>query len=698
MTDFVQRNTPKIADCFVFEKIESDNGCDCYKIYARDKKVVISGSNKIAMAMGYYRYLREYCGVMLINGDYDISYVKNAPLPEKEICFTVKQHIRMAMTYERFACQADAWGTDRWAKEIDFMAMNGVNTPLSLIGSDAVLYKMLDEMRIKKDSIMPYISGGPFWYRQLRGNMLGCLPFGSEEYLNKKLSIGRFVTQREKELDMSPVHQGFLLTVPFSFRKHYPKARLIKLPIWHSFAPAMTIDPNDRGYIELFNKMFLEKQRELLGEVHNYIFDPLSDVDFKGYTSFVEKEGKAFLEFLSEFDSKGVWYVHSKSLVSANYKSDNMVIIDEFGDEYSKNNGYNGHKFVVGFKGNLDGRTLVCGDMETAAENPYLTAKEKYENAVGTGLFFDSDDDNPHFYSLCCRMLTCGGRLDLQSFLAEYSRLRYGTEAFAQTLLQLQKLCYCKGCALNQASALCARPGGDIEHTALYDTFERPYKNSELYSLVKSALEIDARKNDNFRKDFVQIMRQVISNALRPLYFKVNECFFAQDVQEFEDATNAFIELGEELDRLLKTQEEPNLFYHIEQARLLGDNKALQQNMEINFLMYHTVYGPIKHSVMYDNYWREWGGMTADYYLKRWHLCFRMMAAYFKTPKKMKYTSRKRINGRNGISDTLLAKRLEYFENEFIKNYIPRHVGIGEEDSIAVMNEIIEKYDYILKE
>ena len=114
--------------------------------------------------------------------------------------------------------------------------------------------------------------------------------------------------------------------------------------------------------------------------------------------------------------------------------------------------------------------------------------------------------------------------------------------------------------------------------------------------------------------------------------------------------------------------------------------------------MYHTIYGPVKNTVFYDNYWREWGGMTLDFYLKRWHLCFRMMAAYFKTPKKMKYTSRKKVYGRNIFSETLLSKRIEYFENEFIKNYIPRPAGIGEEDSIAVMNEIVEKFEDILKE
>ncbi len=698
MIDFVNRNTPKIADSFEFELCESKNGLDFYRIYTRDKKIVISGSNKIAMAMGYYRYLHEYCSVMIVNGDYDISFVKNAPLPEKEISFTVKQKIRMAMTYERYAVQADAWGVDRWTKEIDFMAMMGVNTPITLVGSDAVLYKMLEDMRVKKDTAISYISGGSFWYRQLMGNLLGYLPLNSTEYLEKKLNIGRFVTQREKELDMSPVHQGFLLTVPFSFRKHYPKAKLIKLPTWNSFPPAMTIDPNDKGYIELFNKLFLEKQRELLGEVHNYIFDPLNDVDFKGYTTFIEKAGRAFLEYLEEFDSEGVWYVHSRNLVSADFKADNIVIIDEYGDEYDKNHGYNGHKFVVGIKGNLYGRTVVCGDMESAAANPYIIAKDKYENAIGAGIFFDSDYENLPYYSLCNTMLTNDDKAELKEYLKKYSLYRYGTEAYTDTLMKIQRLCYSAGSPINQASALCARPGGDIEHTAPFDTFERPYKNSELYSAVKEAIENDEKKNDNFRNDFAVFLRQVMSNSLRPLYFKVNESFFNQRVQDFENATNMFIEIGEATDRLLKTREEPNLFYHIERSRLLGDTKELQQSMEVNFLMYHTIYGPVKNTVYYDNYWREWGGMTADFYLKRWHLCFRMMAAYFKTPKKLKYTSKKRINGRNEFSDTLLAKRLEYFEGEFIKDYIPRHTGIGEEDTVAVMRDIIDKFDSILKE
>ena len=38
MENLVLRNTPKIADSFVFETCDSTDGFDCYKISAKDKK------------------------------------------------------------------------------------------------------------------------------------------------------------------------------------------------------------------------------------------------------------------------------------------------------------------------------------------------------------------------------------------------------------------------------------------------------------------------------------------------------------------------------------------------------------------------------------------------------------------------------------------------------------------------------------
>lgn len=698
MKDFVLRNTPKIAELFEFRKCSDDNGFDTYSLFAEDKKIVICGNNKIAMAMAYYRYLHDYCNVLIVNGDYDISYIKSAPLPEKKISYTVKQKIRMAMTNERYAAEADAWGFDRWEKEIDFMAMNGVNTPLALTGSDGVLYKMLTDMRIKSDAVMSFISGSSFWYRQLLGNLFGYLPINREEYFDKKIAIGRMVTDREKELDMSPVHQGIMLTVPFAYKRHYPKTDMIKMPQWNAFPPAMTIAADDFGYLRIYNKAYLELQKELLGEVHNYIFDPLTDVDAKGYSTFIKEIADDFRELLDEVDSEGIWFVRSTSLDDVKKKIDKAVIIDESGRDYIEHDGFGENDFVVGIRGNLNGRTVICGDMETLSENPFLSAKEKYENAVGTGLFFDSDFDNPLFYTLASKMLTSSEKVDMNAFLEDYSKCRYGTVEFADDLKKLVKLCYAKGSNLNQASALCARPCSKINHTAPFDTFERPYDNKDLFAFVKSSLAGDEKKNDIYRKDMMSVLRQTLSNVLRPLYIQATRCFFNKMIAEYEKTSNVFLEICEDIDRLLRTVPENNLYYHLESARQLGDTKELRQALEINFLMYHTLYGPVKNTLLYDTEWREWGGMVGHFYMNRWYKYFRILAAYFNKPKKLKDISRRQTYDRNAFAETLLSKRIEYFETEWVRDYVPRPTGIGEEDTIAVMNELIEKYEGIINE
>lgn len=698
MTDLVLRNTPKIADLFVFEDCESKNGCDTYEVHTRDKSIVIAGSNNIAKAMGYYRYLKDYCNVLIVNGEYDISYIKNAPLPEDKISCTVSQKIRMAFTYERYAAEVDSWGFDRWEKELDFLAMHGVNTPLILTGSDGVLYKTLMEFRFKKETALEFIAGSHYYYHQLKGNLFGFLPVCSVDYFDKKIEVGKRATQRAKELGMSPVHQGFMAAVPFSFRRNYTKTDLIKRPMWNQFPPAMTIEPTDEIHINVFQKAYLEKQRELLGEVHNYLFDPIADVSFKGYNTFVEKSIVMYVNLIKGVDSDAKWFVHASSLNSWPGRIEGMIVIDETGEDCFKSNGFGGNDFIVGYRGNLNGRTVICGDMQTLSENPYLSVKEKFSNAVGTGLFFDSDGCNPLFYNLAAEMLTKDEKTDLDDYFLSYSVRRYGTKDYAEFLSSFQKLCYNRNSVLNLASAVCARPCTELYHTAPFDTFEIPYDNKELFALLKSALDSGNKMNELFRKDAQDIMRQVLSNVLYPIYQQTVACFRNKAVEPFEKTTNAFVEIMTDIDRLLKTVPETNMFTHIQSARQLGDTKEVNQNLEVNFMMYHTSFGPIKNSVLFDTNWREWGGMVKDFYLKRWYIFFRMMASYFEKPKKFKDMSRRRPYDRNEYADTLLTKRFEYAENEWIKDYIPRPSGIGEEDVIEVIKELIEKYEPIINE
>ena len=39
-----------------------------------------------------------------------------------------------------------------------------------------------------------------------------------------------------------------------------------------------------------------------------------------------------------------------------------------------------------------------------------------------------------------------------------------------------------------------------------------------------------------------------------------------------------------------------------------------------------------------------------------------------------------------------------YMENEWIRDYIPRPTGIGEEDTLEVIKELVDKYESVINE
>jgi hypothetical protein len=152
------------------------------------------------------------------------------------------------------------------------------------------------------------------------------------------------------------------------------------------------------------------------------------------------------------------------------------------------------------------------------------------------------------------------------------------------------------------------------------------------------------------------------------------------------------------MDRLLKTQESTNLSTVYEKAHELGNNKEEMQAIDINFLMYHTIWGPFDRSVLYDTAWTEIGGMVKDFYAQRWFMYFRALAAYFDNPKKLKDYSKKQPLDRNEYNGSYQHKRLAYFENNFLENYIPRKDGIAEEDTVEVAKEILSKYSEVINQ
>ena len=605
MIDFIRRNTPKIVENFTLKHIDATpDGADCYEIYAEDGKVVLAGNSNLSLAMAYYRYLNEYCSVVITSGEYDITSLYRTPLPQEKITYTAAQKIRARISYEMFSLAGNFWGFDRWEKEIDFMAMHGINTALQAVGFDAVTFHTLRALGMNEDFCAEFASGPAFLSRQLTGNVAGIHSVNSIDYLERKLSLGQMISERERQLGIEPIFPAAMPSVPFSLRKKYTKMDIFKAPEWYNLPPIFYMEP-DNGFFGVFNRKFLAIQQELLGETHSYIFEPAYDVDKKGYNAYFKSLGPALSELLDDFDAQAVCYTHASSITESFFEAmegKKFIFIDDCNAVNSRL--LDGKKFIVAIQGNQYGRTGLYGNLDKMCANPYTQAKAIRPDVCGSCLSLDSFDENPMFCACALESIKWADAFDCEKFLCGFAEKRYGTNKFNEAVMKLKALCYCTDeCS---GSIICARPSTKLKHTAPYDHLtERQIDFHKLYELVKEILDSDETKNANMRADIQSMLRQVLSELAYPVYLKATQSFQQQNVHLYEQLSNLFLEICKDMDRLLKTREETNLFIHIDAARQLGSGKDETQTLEINYLMLHTVWGPLDHSMLYDTAWRE---------------------------------------------------------------------------------------------
>ena len=134
----IERLLPDVADRFVWETIPDAPGGDVFEIETVDDRLVLRGSSGVAIASALNHYLKQYCRchVSWFGDQLDLP----EPLP------AIRQKVRVATPHERRYCfnycafgyTMPWWDWARWEREIDFMALHGINMPLAITGQEAV--------------------------------------------------------------------------------------------------------------------------------------------------------------------------------------------------------------------------------------------------------------------------------------------------------------------------------------------------------------------------------------------------------------------------------------------------------------------------------------------------------------------------------------------------------------------------------
>ncbi|MBQ3150748.1 MAG: alpha-N-acetylglucosaminidase C-terminal domain-containing protein [Clostridia bacterium] len=693
MKKLIERTTGELADSFIIEIVENTDNFDFFEIEQVDDKIILRGNNNCSVALAYNYYLRNHCNIDLSWSGNTEAYEIEKILPVKhKVRKEIKQKIRMCMDYEIYANEAAFWDYDRFEKELEFMAMNGINLVPMLVGNEAVSYYSLLELGINREDSMEFLSSPSYYPLQMSGKLDTFLPMTDTNYLKSRIELGKKILKRMKELSIKPVLPVFNGHVSKFFKGYFKKASVILNTQYADYPFTYRLDPYD----PLFNSvgsMLMSKQKEFFGDAEYYLADPFYGVSPRARdASLVPDFGTAISSLIGDATLVTHACDYTDALVSR-LNHEKVLIIDKDGSLYKEHKGFSGYPFVVGTSVNVGGHTTLHGSLEEISDNSFLAASKKYENAVGCGVFADSLTDNPHICALALEMLTEKGKVDVKEWIKEYSARRWGSDekCLEKAALLLLETCYSKkNSGPVTGSIIAARPSTVLSHTAPGDTLELRYDNKKLCEALELMLSSEDDYTEGYAFDACNILRQLLSNYARVLYTGVINGYNDRDGRLFETATNSFMRLLSDLERLLMTRSEFCLYDKLLAVSASSLNKHDKQNFEIAYLCSITMFGPFNTPEHYDLLWKEWTDLVGEYYAKRWHSFFTMLAEKFSKHKTISTVTKKQYNGRNYTRGNKFCKELDKKERKWISTCAPKKGS--DEDCLDVINELFRKY------
>ena len=134
------RIVPSHSDDFIFTLVPAEK--DFFELRQNGDKIEIQGNNGISMARGLNHYLRHYCHASVSwCGDNLASIPDTLPAVGEPVHIEASQPLRYYLNYCTYSYSMAFWGWEEWEKEIDRMALQGVNLPLMAVNSQYAVWQ-----------------------------------------------------------------------------------------------------------------------------------------------------------------------------------------------------------------------------------------------------------------------------------------------------------------------------------------------------------------------------------------------------------------------------------------------------------------------------------------------------------------------------------------------------------------------------
>lgn len=698
---FLERNLFDVKDNINVAITDAEQ--DSYCITAENGTLYVKANNYISACMGIYDYLKKYCGVQL-------SWCGNRAINITELTMfdgvfsrEIEQKFRVYMNYCTLDYSMCWWAFSRWEKEIDFMAMNGINMPLAVIGSEAVLYETLLEYGFSEREALDSISGPAFWAWQLMTNIEGYIPPKDKSYVYRRAELGKKILERYIEFGMQPIQQGFSGHVPMLFKSKFPDAKILEQRGWCGFPKTAQLDPLDTLFLD-FGKSYLNNLERIFGNYHYLACDPFHEgTPPKRWSWYLKAVGKTINHMYESFDSNSVWVMQTwsmrKHIVKAVPK-ERLLLLDINSEKTLSNKNLWGYPVVAGMLHNFGGKNAMQGKLKLHCSNRYLKLKSNGANVVGTGMFMEGIEQNPVIYDLQLELLTSSKQIDCSQWLDDYMKRRYGK--YSETLRKawdiLLETCYSSSHDYQEnevGSALAARPQlmpirtGPCCYTKIYyDTklFEKAV------SLFKSVSD-EFGESDGYQYDLCDLVRQALSNRFYTNQSDFADAYSRKDIEALKILSEKQLNLLQDMDRFLANRSEFSLSRWIEDSHRLAGDEQEKKYFDFNARTLITLWGDVYgENMLYDYSWREWSGLIGEFYFVRWKMFYDEVISQLEKGRHVDVLCTADFVKRKNYIKSDFGKRLNDFENKWINTY-SEYPYPSDKNVISDAQMLIKKWD-----
>ena len=154
--------------------IEFKKGADdFFELDQKGTKVVVRGNNYVNIATGINWYLKYYAGIQLSwNGMQASLPAVLPPVTQKERHET-SLSLRYDFNYCTYSYTMAFWDWERWEKEIDWMALHGIDMPLALVANEAISARVWKKLGQTDQEIADYFVGPAHFPWMRMGNISG---------------------------------------------------------------------------------------------------------------------------------------------------------------------------------------------------------------------------------------------------------------------------------------------------------------------------------------------------------------------------------------------------------------------------------------------------------------------------------------------------------------------------------------------